>query len=75
MKTPETDAVARTIYGEFGRSLECVPAELSRRLERERDEACAALERIRNFPVHSEPVGGALAMQDIADEALKGGTQ
>jgi len=30
-----------------------------------------ALLRIRNFPVHSEPVGGAYAMQDIADEALK----
>lgn len=30
-----------------------------------------ALERIRDYPVHSEPVGGAMAMQDIADEALK----
>lgn len=33
--------------------------------------ACrAALDRIRRFPVHSEPVGGAYAMQDIAHEAL-----
>ena len=30
----------------------------------------AALESIRRFPVHSEPVGGAYAMQDIADAAL-----
>jgi len=30
----------------------------------------SALERIRSFPVHSEPVGGAYAMQDIAHEAL-----
>ena len=29
-----------------------------------------ALERIRSFPVHSEPVGSAYAMQDIAHEAL-----
>lgn len=30
-----------------------------------------ALKRIRDFPVHSEPVGGAMAMQDIAGETLK----
>lgn len=30
-----------------------------------------ALQRIRDYPVHSEPVGGAMAMQDIAGEALK----
>ena len=30
----------------------------------------STLERIRSFPVHSEPVGEAYAMQDIADAAL-----
>lgn len=30
-----------------------------------------ALTRIRSYPVHSEPVGGAMAMQDIADETLR----
>lgn len=30
-----------------------------------------ALRRIRDYPVHSEPVGGAMAMQDIAHEALR----
>lgn len=30
-----------------------------------------ALERITNYPVHSEPIGSALDMQDIAAEALK----
>ena len=30
-----------------------------------------ALERILNYPVHSEPVGGAMEMQDIAHAALK----
>lgn len=34
------------------------------------DRLRAALQRIRNYPVHSEPVGGAMAMQDIAHEAL-----
>lgn len=29
-----------------------------------------ALERILEFPVHSEPVGGAMAMKDIAHDAL-----
>lgn len=29
-----------------------------------------ALQRIRDYPVHSEPLGGAMAMQAIADEAL-----
>jgi hypothetical protein len=29
-----------------------------------------ALERILRYPVHSEPVGGAMAMQDIAHETL-----
>lgn len=29
-----------------------------------------ALKRIQSYPVHSEPVGGALAMQDIASTAL-----
>jgi hypothetical protein len=29
-----------------------------------------ALESIRSFPVHSEPVGGAYAMQEIAHHAL-----
>jgi len=29
-----------------------------------------ALIRIRDFPVHSEPVGGAYNMQDIAEAAL-----
>lgn len=32
--------------------------------------AKAALEKIRRFPVHSEPVGCAYEMQDIAHEAL-----
>jgi hypothetical protein len=31
-----------------------------------------ALQRIRDFPVHSEPVGGACAMQNIATDALLG---
>lgn len=30
-----------------------------------------ALTRIRAYPVHSEPVGGAMAMKDIADETLR----
>lgn len=30
----------------------------------------SALIRIHDFPVHSEPVGGALEMQDIAYKAL-----
>lgn len=29
-----------------------------------------ALEKILRYPVHSEPVGGAMAMQDIAHEAM-----
>ena len=29
-----------------------------------------ALERILRYPVHSEPVGSAMAMQDIAHETL-----
>ena len=39
-------------------------------MHRENQRLRAALERIRSFPVHSEPVGGAYAMQDIAHEAL-----
>jgi hypothetical protein len=31
----------------------------------------AALRRIYEYPIHSEPVGGAMAMQDIAKDALK----
>jgi len=30
----------------------------------------AALEKIAAYPVHSEPIGGALEMQDIAHKAL-----
>ena len=30
----------------------------------------SALRRIVGYPVHSEPVGGALEMQDIANKAL-----
>ncbi len=30
-----------------------------------------ALEQITAYPVHSEPVGGALNMRDIAEKALK----
>jgi hypothetical protein len=40
------------------------------KLHRENQTLRTALERIRSFPVHSEPVGGAYAMQDIAGEAL-----
>ena len=39
-------------------------------MHRENQRLRAALERIAGFPVHSEPVGGAYAMQDIANEAL-----
>lgn len=30
-----------------------------------------ALQKIANYPVHSEPVGGAMAMQDIAFEGMR----
>lgn len=36
----------------------------------ERDGLREALNRIEQYPVHSEPVGAALAMQDIACAAL-----
>lgn len=39
-------------------------------LREERDALRAALQRILEYPVHSEPVGGAYAMQDIAFKAL-----
>lgn len=42
-------------------------------LKYERDRYRTALMAILNYPVHSEPVGGAYAMSDIADAALKGG--
>lgn len=40
------------------------------KLHRENKRLRTALERINRFPVHSEPVGGAYAMRDIAHEAL-----
>ena len=39
-------------------------------LREERDALRAALQRILEYPLHSEPVGGAYAMQDIAENAL-----
>jgi hypothetical protein len=57
--------------------LTCVEKYLDKTLD-ERDQLKAqldalkeALEKIANYPVHSEPVGGSYAMQDIAHEALK----
>lgn len=41
-------------------------------LTKERDQLREALQKILSYPVHSEPVGGAMAMQDIAQAALKG---
>lgn len=41
------------------------------RMHRENQTLRAALERILRYPVHSEPVGGAYAMQDIARETLE----
>lgn len=41
------------------------------RLEKENAKLKESLEMICRFPVHSEPMGGAMAMQDIAQEALK----
>ena len=29
-----------------------------------------ALERIARYPIHSEPIGGAMDMQDIASKAI-----
>lgn len=49
---------------------ECLAAASRPALERALIRANEALRRIRNFPVHSEPVGGAYAMQEIAHEAL-----
>lgn len=40
------------------------------KMHRENQNLRTALERIRSFPVHSEPVGGAYEMQDIAHKAL-----
>jgi hypothetical protein len=41
-----------------------------RRLRAEITRLRTALEQIQSYPVHSEPVGGAYAMQDIAHDAL-----
>lgn len=39
---------------------------------KENAQLTAALIRIAQFPIHSEPVGGAYAMSDVAETALKG---
>lgn len=39
-------------------------------LEKSARKLIEALRRIREYPVHSEPVGGAMEMKDIAHEAL-----
>lgn len=49
---------------------ECPAAASRPALERALIRANDALRKIRSFPVHSEPVGGAYAMQDIAHETL-----
>lgn len=82
----EADAAARqTFYGmHCGFQIHCANTPYARnweKLAKERGEGEAqqraenirlreALDRIVRFPVHSEPVGGAMAMQDIAYEAL-----
>ena len=66
MPSPPATGSASSITLRKGQELLLKIARQQKRIQ----ELEAGLARIRSFPVHSEPVGGAYAMQEIAHETL-----